>query len=76
MGKKKEKLPVKLPRFNEHVLAVLRHCTTKDEISAVLYSVDEDDCDWRTADDHSELSYDWDVVSWEYISDVERKKNI
>ena len=73
MGKG-EKLPVKKSRIGEHVLAVLRNCISKNEISAVLYAVDEDDCDWRTADDGSEIAYEWDVISWEYISDIEKRK--
>jgi hypothetical protein len=73
---KKNKPPVKLPRFNENVLAILRHWRTKNEITSVLYSVDEDDCCWRTADDGSELSHDWDVISWEYLTDVERRHNV
>ena len=64
----KEKLPVELPRYGEPVLATLRHWHTKNERTAVLICVDESDCDWRTADDNSEISYDWDVISWEYLS--------
>lgn len=32
-----------------------------------LLRVDEDDCVWRFADDHSELSYDWHVVAFSQL---------
>lgn len=42
-----------------------------DEVMKVhvvnLVRVDEDDCSWRFADDHSELSYDWHVVAFKLL---------
>lgn len=55
---------MKKPCTGTRVKAVLRHWFTHSKCEAELVSVDEDDCDWRTADDNSELSYDWNVVSW------------
>jgi hypothetical protein len=66
---KEPKLPVELPRYNEDVLAIVQHFHTKSKRSVVLHSVDESDCSWRISDDNSELAYEWDVISWEYVSD-------
>lgn len=34
-----------------------------------MIAVDEDDCNWRFIDDNSEMSYEWNVVYWEYKDD-------
>jgi hypothetical protein len=63
--------PIEKPeRMNTTVLAVVEHWNSKGQRYAVLYAVDEDDNDWRTADDDSELSHDWNVVSWIYLPEL------
>jgi len=52
------------PAVGDIVLGQLRHCTTKGLGEALLVRVAEDDVFWRTADDESEVSYDWDVVAY------------
>lgn len=60
-------LPVPLPRYGLPVLAVLRHTSTGNlQYGQILKSVDESDQNWRFVEDNSELSYDWDVIYWEY----------
>ena len=46
------------------VLCKIQHWYTKGEREYLLVRVLEDDCSWRTADDNSELSHDWNVVAW------------
>ena len=48
------------------VVAEVEHCIGEYKATVELIAVDESDVSWRFADDHSELSYDWDVMSWEY----------
>jgi hypothetical protein len=48
---------------HEVYLCTLEHVITKKRTTALLKKVDEDD-DWRTADDGSEISYEWNVVEW------------
>lgn len=63
--------PIEKPeRLNTTVLAVVEHWNSKGQRYAVLYAVDDDDCDWRTTDDDSELSHDWNVVSWIYLPEL------
>lgn len=57
----------KYPEINRPVKVILQHWYTKGTRTAELIYVAEDDCNWRTIDDLSELSYDWKVISWEYI---------
>lgn len=52
------------PELNKPVLCQVRHFGSGRVQEAWLIHVDEDDCDWRTSDDHSEISYDWDVLYW------------
>jgi hypothetical protein len=52
------------PDVGIFVRALLRGCSKGTIVEALLYHVDEDDCFWRTADDNSEVSYDWDVLYW------------
>lgn len=55
---------IELPPVGTHVLATLEHGHNKKKFLMELVRVDEGDCDWRTPDDNSEVSYDWDVVDW------------
>ena len=52
------------PPVGEVVVVQLRGCGTGRMVEAELVHVEEDDVTWRTADDMSEVSYDWDVVGW------------
>ena len=52
-----------LPVTGEIVLARLEWPSGK-EVYAVLKSVDESDCFWRTADDNSEIDYSVNVTHW------------
>lgn len=56
-----------LPEYNVPVLCVVEHWKTKGTQEAELIFVKEDDCNWRTADDNSELSYDWNVIKWKNL---------
>lgn len=58
------------PEPGTTVLAVLQHWHTKNKRFAVLKSVDEDDCSYRTADDNSELSHDWNVIAWDRLPEL------
>jgi len=64
----KNTLPVKKPEIGRKVKAVLKigH-KWSFHTDSILVAVDEPDCDWRFADDAAELSYDWDVIYWEYV---------
>jgi len=59
-----------LPETDEQVLCVLQHWYTKGKKTAVLFKVDEDDVDWRTADNNSEISYDWNVIAYMPIPEL------
>ena len=52
------------PPVGQVVVAQLRACGSGRTVEAELVHVEEDDVTWRTADDMSEVSYDWDVVGW------------
>ena len=52
------------PSNDRPVLVKLQHFNSKEVRFAVLKKVDEDDCDWRTVDGNSEISYDWNVIRW------------
>lgn len=56
-----------LPEHGAVVRAIVHNHSTGTNVEVVLRRVDEDDLDWRTADDGSELSYDCSVVSWRRI---------
>ena len=61
-------LPVKMPNIGRKVCAVIKNSDTWTLNTEVnLIAVNEDDCDWRFEEDNCELSYDWDVVYWEYL---------
>lgn len=53
-----------IPDKGTIVLAVIQHYITKTKRYAVLISTNEDDQSWRTIDDLSELSYDFNVIKW------------
>lgn len=67
LASRTDKLPVPLPEFGKPVLAILRHCSTGNQQYAILRSVDGGDHDWVTCDDGSELSFNWDVIAWQYL---------
>lgn len=54
----------KLPVADTVMMCKLQHATTNNVQEHLLRKVDEDDVAWRTADDNSEVSYDWSVVEW------------
>lgn len=58
---------MKFPEYGQEVRATLQHFYSKGIVYADLIYVYEDDCNWMTADDNSELSHDWDVIEWEEI---------
>jgi len=62
-------LPIEKPEAGKPVKAVIKHFSKWDFMTDIeLVAVDESDCDWRFVDDNAELSYDWNVVYWEYIT--------
>lgn len=54
----------RLPATGAEVLCRLKHFKSDAVQEHQLVKVDEDDCEWRTADDRCEISYSWDVVEW------------
>ena len=54
------------PPVGQVVVAQLRGCGTGRTVEMELVRVEEDDVTWRTADDKSEVSYDWDVEGWRF----------
>lgn len=56
-----------IPSTGAKVMCRLKHFHTGSVQEHILIKVDEGDCDWRTADDHSEISYSWDVIQWKEI---------
>jgi len=54
-----------LPAPGVPVKCKLRHCGSGNIQQHRLVRVLEDDCNWRTAGDLCEVSYDWDVIEWE-----------
>ncbi len=46
---------------------VVEHFHTKGVRPAHLFNVDESDVNWRTVDDNSELSHDWDVTHYREV---------
>jgi hypothetical protein len=53
-----------MPPVGQMVLCHITYDGSPEPTYAVLKHVDEDDCDWRTADDDSELSYWVNVTHW------------
>jgi hypothetical protein len=54
----------RMPVAEQTMLCRLKHCFTGNIVEERLVKVAEDDCSWRTADDRSEISYNWDVMAW------------
>ncbi len=54
----------KEPPFNTVIKCKLQHWNTKGIQEYDMIRVKEDDHEWVTADDHSELDYNWNVVEW------------
>jgi hypothetical protein len=61
-----------LPDIGRNVLVIVQHWHTKGKRFAVLKAVDEDDHNWQTVDDGSELSHDWNVIAWDYLPELEK----
>ena len=57
---------LELPLVGEVVEAKIQHYFTKTEYIVDLVHVDESDCTWRTADDYSELEFEWQVIGWNH----------
>lgn len=55
----------KLPKTGKIVWCALQHWYTKNYRYAELKKVNEDDCEWRTADDNSEIANEWNVTHWQ-----------
>lgn len=58
------KVSDRLPSVGSEVQCRLKHFNADGVQEHRLVRVEEDDCAWRTADDRSEISYNWDVVEW------------
>jgi hypothetical protein len=56
------------------ILAIVEHFHTKGRRYAILNRVNEDDVIWRTCDDNSELSYDWNVIYWSILPNIKTIK--
>jgi hypothetical protein len=54
----------RLPMPGAEVQCRLKHAFTGNSQEHRLKCVDEDDCNWRTADDGSEIDYSWTVIEW------------
>lgn len=63
----------KMPKVGQIVLCKVQHFHTNNIQEHELIHVDESDQDWRTADDNSELSYDWTVIAWK---NTEQKETV
>lgn len=71
LSKITENLPVNLPRNkNRPMLVILENFNTKNRRYAVLKAVNGGDHDWEFVDDGSELSMQWNVVSWIYLPEL------
>lgn len=68
LDKKREKNWVnvkdELPSLNQKVMCRLEHWNTHVIKEYELQRVEESDCMWRTADDNSEIDYNWIVIQW------------
>ena len=70
MKQKVKLLPVASPEPGKPVKVVLKHSEKWIfHTDVILIHVEESDVHWRFHDDGSELSYDWDVIYWEYLGD-------
>ena len=52
------------PKTGDNFWGLLEHWYTHGKRVWELVAVDESDCSFRTADDNSEISYDWNVTHW------------
>jgi len=59
-------LPIKSPKYNIPVTAIIKHSTEWNVHVVNLVYVLEDDVNWRYLEDNCELAYDRDVIYWEY----------
>jgi hypothetical protein len=57
------------PELGVEVLGIVQHWNTKGKRIISIKKVNESDCEWRTADDNSEISYDWNVTHWMPVPD-------
>ena len=67
-----DRQPNETPIIDRPVLAIVQHWHTKGKRFAVLKGVNEDDHNWQTVDDGSELSHDWDVIAWDYLPELKK----
>jgi len=58
------KVGEEMPPLNAPVKCQLQHWHAKGIQEHELVHVAEDDCSWRTADDNSEVSHDYNVTAW------------
>lgn len=58
------KVKERMPELEHPVKCRLKHWNSEEVQEHKLIHVAEDDCSWRTADDRSEVSYNWDVIEW------------
>lgn len=65
--------PNETPIPGTEILAVIQHWQTKRKRFTTLKAVDEGDCSYRTTDDESELSHDWNVIAWDYLPQISYK---
>lgn len=57
----------KMPTVGALVSCLLRHHSTGKILENQLRKVQESDVDWRTADDNSEIGYDWEIIAWRQV---------
>lgn len=57
------------PQTGSIVVAQVKHWHTGGCRFVVLKRVKESDCTWRTVDDNSELSYDYNVIKYFHIKE-------
>jgi hypothetical protein len=63
----------RLPVTNSVVLCRVERDSSKKIFYYVLRKVKEDDCDWRTVDDNSEITYFVTITHWKEFSKMEDK---
>lgn len=60
------------PKINQPVLCWRQWYDSRKMIVNVLKKVDEDDCDWRIADDNNEISYSINVLAYMLIPEFKQ----
>lgn len=56
------------PQVGSVYTCILKAYYSGKTVTAELKYVAKDDCDWRTADDNSEIDeVNWDVIKWELL---------